>query len=282
VDLGSLGGSDSHGVGVNDLGQVTGWFTAAGGAEHAFRWTAAGGMQDLGTLGGPNSVPFEINDLGQVTGSSDTSATTPGSPETHAFRWTASRGMQDLGTLGGTSSSSAGINDVGQVTGQAQTSTGAFHAVRWTPRGSAQDLGTLGGTESFSCLCGWGSTGINELGQVTGEVQTTTGADHPFRWAPSGGMQDLGTLGGEDGWAFGINDLGQVTGQSQTAAGPTHAFVWTPQAWGSAAAAKSGQRHRARHSPHGIRCRTNSDAPLVLVHRLGCVAAPDHGGAELR
>ena len=39
-------------------------------------------------------------------------------------------------------------------------------------------------------------------------------------------MQDLGTLGGRQGFAASINDRGQVVGQAETQSGETHAFLW--------------------------------------------------------
>jgi probable HAF family extracellular repeat protein len=39
-------------------------------------------------------------------------------------------------------------------------------------------------------------------------------------------MQDLGTLGGRDSFAFGINARGQIVGPSTTAAGDLHAVLW--------------------------------------------------------
>jgi probable HAF family extracellular repeat protein len=76
---------------INDNGQVV------GNSNHAFSWTASGGMVDLGTLtDGTFSYANAINDNGQVVGNSYT-----GSGETHAFSWTAGAGMVDLGTLPG-------------------------------------------------------------------------------------------------------------------------------------------------------------------------------------
>ncbi len=71
-DLGTLGGSYSEGVAINDSGQVTGYADTAGdAARHAFLWDGTT-MQDLGTLGGTRSEGVAINASGQVTGCSVT------------------------------------------------------------------------------------------------------------------------------------------------------------------------------------------------------------------
>jgi probable HAF family extracellular repeat protein len=75
--------------------------------------------------------------------------------------------------------------------------------------------------------------GINSFGQVAGS-SSTGGTSHAFLWTPTapngttGGMTDLGTLGGTTSSAYGVNDFGQVVGVSATAEGIGHAFVWTP------------------------------------------------------
>ena len=84
------------------------------------------------------------------------------------------------------------------------------------------DLGSLSPTYSES----YGHS-INDLGQVAGFSDAGAGAFSPFRWTPSGGMQDLGTLGGFTSYEFGINNEGQVTGTSDVSEFVEHAFRWT-------------------------------------------------------
>ncbi len=71
-NLDTLGGTDSYGYAINEVGEVTGEAFLADGSYHAFVYSD-GVMIDLGTLGGLNSYGIAINDSGQVAGDSDTS-----------------------------------------------------------------------------------------------------------------------------------------------------------------------------------------------------------------
>jgi len=83
------------------------------------------------------------------------------------------------------------------------------------------DLGTLGG--SFS-----EATGINDAGQVVGQVNTTGVDHHAFIWDSTNGMMDLGTLGGESDCSLStaINNVGQVVGYSWKESDYKRAFLW--------------------------------------------------------
>ena len=73
LDLGTLGGSASHAIAVNNAGVIVGDSDTATNETHAFSWTAAGGMHDLGTLpGGTFSTAVAVNASGQVAGYGDT------------------------------------------------------------------------------------------------------------------------------------------------------------------------------------------------------------------
>jgi probable HAF family extracellular repeat protein len=136
--LGTLGGNRSEARGVSADGSVVvGWAINAAGYEHAFRWTAARGMQDLGTLGGRWSEAYGVSADGSVVvGRAWNAAGLP-----RAFRWTAARGMQDLGTLGGRSSWARGVSADGSVVvGVAENAEGQDRAFRWTAAGGMEDL----------------------------------------------------------------------------------------------------------------------------------------------
>lgn len=209
IDLGTLGGSSSRGVGINESGWVTGRSdTVDDEFTHAFLYD--GSMQDLGTLGGTFSRGEDINDVGNVTGWSDVDE-----DASHAFLYDGV--MHDLGTLGGTTSEGHGINDAGFVTGWAEIpGDNAHHAFLYD--GIMHDLGTLGGTYSSGAA-------INSAGVVTGTSDVTGDASyHAFRY--DGTMHDLGTLGGDFSEGSSINNAGLVAGASETAEGLNHAFLY--------------------------------------------------------
>ena len=92
------------------------------------------------------------------------------------------------------------------------------------PLYAVTDLGTLPGYNSWTI-----AHGMNNLGQVVGEGDTSSGGSHAFLWSSGLGMTDLGTLPGDNSSiAYGINNLGQVVGQSSSSNGAAaHAFLWS-------------------------------------------------------
>jgi probable HAF family extracellular repeat protein len=202
TDLGALtGGESSYATGINNNGQVVGQAASSAGFR-AFLWSATGGMINLGTPVGSNfSYATGINDSGQVVGYA-TVGSTP-----IAFQWDSKTGMTALPIVANTSRSYAyAINEKGQIVGYADIGTDASTATRWQGQQSPAELGNRG----LSSI----ATGVNNQGQVVGQIATVDG----FRavlWNAAGSMNNLGTLnGGNYSYATGINDKGQVVGYS--------------------------------------------------------------------
>ncbi|HYK82735.1 MAG TPA: hypothetical protein VEU55_06280 [Gemmatimonadales bacterium] len=223
LDLGTLGGSESEALAVNEVGQVAGHSRVSEGAgKHAFCIPQPGRMLDLGTLGGAMSVAHGVNDRAVVVGLAETER-----GAAHAFRWSEGEGMGDLGTLGGGASMALGINNRGDVVG------GSGRAFLWTERSGMIDLGTLGGRTSCACA-------VNDAGAIVGVSQTgktdrrgrrELPVSHAFLRMPDGRMVDLGTLGGADSAAVAISAEAAgvcfIAGHSHDVSGAIRAVVWS-------------------------------------------------------
>ncbi len=197
TDLGTLGGTYSSALDLNNLGQVVGAATvAAFGDRHAFLWEN-GVMLDLNDLL-PELPPWtltfanKINDAGQIIGG--------GLEDGHArgFLMTTipSVTFQDLGFSPGS------INGHGEIVGSTD-----MRPILWKD-GVISELGALGGGDGSA-------TDINDAHQVVGLSMTQDVSTwHAFIWE-EGVMRDLNDLIPADlGWelvsASAINDAGQI------------------------------------------------------------------------
>ena len=190
-DLGTLGGSNANGNGINNRGWVVGNANVAGDQSgRAFLWRD-GVMADLGTLGGLNSFANTVSNSGLIAVSAETATPDPLKENFCPFASsnippTSPTGSTCLGalwrdgvltalpTLGGNNGEATGENSRGEVVGWAETSTKDptcaapqaldYYGVVWGPRkGEIHALPPLpGDTVSLATV-------INERGQVVGQ-----------------------------------------------------------------------------------------------------------------
>ena len=254
-NLGSLSSKNSFAQGLNDSGQVVGYYVNAEGRRRAFLYSD-GTMIDLGTVGGLHSSARDVNEAGQVVGDA-----MDANGHWHAFIWDSAGGMHDLGTLGGSISQAYAINESGQVVGSSDDGAG-FRAFVYS-EGVMQALPTFDFARS-------GAFGINDLSQSVGTIIGFDGRSRAFvvdagelialgspllsesqawkinssgmligsSWGAgefrsflysSGLSLDLGELADfPQTFAFGINDAGQLVGSSRnTVTRVSHAFVFS-------------------------------------------------------
>lgn len=260
-DLGSLGGTSSAGIGINNFGLVTGSSNLPGDQRtHATAWLL-GSTFDLGTLGGDNSaVVFPVkNDYGLIAGVAETAQLDPNGESwscsaffptaTHhtclgvVWEWGHKRALP---TLGGNNGFAAGINDRAQIAGWAETAKHdptcspqsdqvlQFLPVVWGPApDQVRALPLVEGDSSGAAVA------LNNHGQVvgiSGDCDQAVGrftARHAVMW-DHGRLVRLGDIGGQ-AWntPVAINQHGDVVGFANVPGGATpgsfhaHAFLWT-------------------------------------------------------
>jgi probable HAF family extracellular repeat protein len=209
INLGTLGGTRTQALHLNDAGVVVGFSAipqASGGTFHAFSWQR-GVMTDL-TPGSGSSFAYKVNSSGQIAGSVQSGS------GLSVFLVSGGQ-LQDLG-IPTPSSIEIGMNNRGQVTGTYGQTAGAPGSQAFLYDGATiQRLGTLGGTWSAGA-------GINDKTEIVGNSERTDGRGVPFIWT-KGLMTELpsGGLGGE---AIAINNVSQVAGYTPSSS--SQALLW--------------------------------------------------------
>ncbi len=114
TNLGSLGGSCTNALAINNRGQIVGYAFLTGDAVfHPFRWEQ-GKLVDLGTLGGNFGVANTLNEAGDIAGWHSLAGN---DDIRHATLWSGGQ-ITDLGAFGPDACSiPRGINSRKQVVG---------------------------------------------------------------------------------------------------------------------------------------------------------------------
>jgi hypothetical protein len=161
---------------------------------------------DLGSI-----FPMSVKGDGAIVGSAVISSTqTP-------VVWVGGQ-IWVLNTLGYGGRADQITNEPAAV-GYVLNSLGTQQAARW----NAQGLLTLlpGVTPALASA----ATAMNASGVIAGYGDTPAQLIRAKRWWPSGTMEDLPTLGGDDSYAIAIDATSRVWGSADTAT-RTHAAVW--------------------------------------------------------
>jgi probable HAF family extracellular repeat protein len=187
TNLGTLGGPDSQGKGINNSGQVTGFANTAT-SNDVFLYSG-GVMTDLGGLGSCCATGLAINASGQIAGYFQCpSQESCGDAGEHALLYSGGK-LTDLGSLGNSTYESYGeaINASGQVVGWSFGSPLATnglnqHAFVYTAATGMVDLNAL-----IPANSGWlltDASAINDAGQIAGTGYAPNGYTHAFLLTP--------------------------------------------------------------------------------------------------
>jgi probable HAF family extracellular repeat protein len=172
INIGSLGGVETHATAINDSRQVTGTSQVPGQGMHAFLYSQ-GTMHDLGVLAGDaTSEGLGLNDLGHVVGSSQKD-----SNSARGF-FHDGQAMKPIGAFGGAVSLAFGVNHDDLVVGMANDAQGMFHAfVIDEGRAGSQlvDLNTRLDASGAGLVLTQ-AVGINDAGQIIANA-TPPGSD---------------------------------------------------------------------------------------------------------
>jgi probable HAF family extracellular repeat protein len=264
-----LGGNPSRAYGINESGFTVG---SVDGNGIAAVWTAPGTFSVVGP--GLFSQFHDVNDQGVAVGYWAVAGGT-----IHAVRWTEAGGFEDIGTLRpGSYSYAQAVNNAGQIVGNDQQ--GGQRPFLWSPSSGMTALAILPGSINGIAF------DINDAGAVVGESHAELdGINHGVLWPASGGVVDLGSLGGRFSTAHGINSSGQVVGWSMVATEELHAFIWTEatgmvdlNTWGSPCA---GASQAEAISDEGVVVGACDGRPVIWTQSQGMreLGTPD-GGSE--
>jgi probable HAF family extracellular repeat protein len=212
--LGTLGGTNSYGYGINASGHVVGVSDTSDGSQHGFMTGMNGELIDIGPVnGGSSSSANAINGVGAVTGYAEIDA----AGDYRAYIY-ASGNMDILGTLGGNYAQGYAINDAGMVAGYSFLAGDVISHAFLYASGILVDIGSLGGYDSYA-------TGINAAGSVVGvsNLANPNGGYHAFLYS-GGVLKDLNdlidpALGLTLTYAADINDKGQIAARGCQANG---------------------------------------------------------------
>ena len=219
VSLGTLGGSSSSAVAINDKGQVLGnWTTSTNPQNRGFIYYH-GRQRDIGTIPGRYSFFSDINNAGYITAHGAVVNSFEGP---HGFLRAPNGSFADLGHLPVTEpltiTTAVALNNRNQVTGESGPLTFPDQPLRayvWT-KGVLRDLGDLG-TEPN------GGLAINDRGQITGYASVLTGfRDQTAFLYSHGRLIDIdGRPATEPRFSAGtgINNLGHIVGTSNHLSG---------------------------------------------------------------
>ena len=224
IDPPGASGELTFAIGINDRGQIVGYYVDACGTLHGFLRDKRGVFTTIDHPDAPlATAALDINNRGQIVGTyADAEETT------HGF-------LLDKGVFttidfpGSSFTEAVGINGRGQIVGFYLDAERTIHGfLRDRGRGARRGEGVFTTIELPGALA-TSADDINNRGQIVGtysEVSNTRPLDAPRAYLLDDGAFTLIDAFGADNTQIGrINDRGEFVGAYFDAGGPTHGFL---------------------------------------------------------
>jgi hypothetical protein len=210
------GSSSTRANGINNTGQITGYYELTG--THTYTYASAAGTYSAvaDPAGSSATYAYGINDSGQLAGYSVNSTAINGFVRTGSTYST-------IAAPGATNTYAFGIDSTGQVVGAYENASGTAQGFLWNS-GLFSTFAVPGANATYAY-------GINNSGEVAGTFTTAAGLVAGFTLS-NGNFVTKSVPGATQTFVRGLNNWGDLVGNYVDSLG-THGFAWlaTGQFW---------------------------------------------------
>ena len=208
----ATGAVRTEGLGIDENGQIVGFYVDAGGVTHGFR-NSGGVFSTIDDPLGTATFAFGINDPGQIVGYYlDASQLAHGFLDSKGSFTTLDDPLAMRGTL------AQGIAENGRIVGYYADGSGLDH-------GFLLDKGTYTTIDDPLARAGTFAEGINDPGTIVGYYVDAAGHTHGFSDSKGTFTTIDDPLGSGGTFALGINEPGQIVGYYIDGNGLRHGFI---------------------------------------------------------
>jgi len=219
VTIDAPGAVETDATGVNNTGQVSGYYVDAAGNPHGFLWQN-GGLQTVDYPGAPLTSPGHVNDVGLIIGNYGTFTSQHAATyHTRLAIWTTLPDVAGLPVNIGHGINNSGVGAGGACNGNNDV---PLNCVGWTWDGGAYSFFT--DPEADQTQGGTHADGINNIGQVVGHFQDAGSIYHGFL-KNGDSFTTIDVPAALSTYALDINDRGEIAGFYFDTTGTPHGFV---------------------------------------------------------
>jgi probable HAF family extracellular repeat protein len=260
----------------NARGDVVG--SDAGGFQHGWIWSEAGGKYDLSAhiQGGSSEGSASAVTASGLVVLTTRANTCKSAPECwRTYLWTQTTGYAPLGTPGNDQEANVtglALNETGTVAGWVTSvGTGGITPYRWE------------GGKGFTLLANYSTgashygyaTAVNSTGTVVGaDLDPASGSIVASTWLSNGKIVKLSPDDANPSVAVAISNLGTIAGWAAVSSGVNHAVIWKPSSQASPIM-RAPTSVTARISTASAPCLANPGSIVSRQALFACVVNAD-------